>query len=153
MTVPPPDQPVTPAPAPAPMARGRSRWLAGLVMLLIGLTGVALGVALDRAMFRWRGAGAFMGHRPPGRPHSPEVRKWVLARLDRKLDLSDTQRIRLDSILARREQEMRSLMKQNRPKFDSIAERTRREIMTVLTPEQQEKFSKMEWPGRFKRRE
>ncbi len=120
-------------------------------MLLVGLTGVALGVALDRAMFRWRIAGAFVGHRPHGRPHSPEVRKWVVDRLDRKLDLSDAQRIQLDSVLARRERELRSLMQENRPKFEAIANRTRGEIMALLTPEQQEKFRKMDWPGGRKR--
>jgi Spy/CpxP family protein refolding chaperone len=144
MTLPPPDQQPTVPPIRRP---GRTRLLAGLVMLLIGLTGVALGVALDRAMVRWRIAGAFMGRRPPGSPHSPDVRKWVEERLDRKLDLTDAQRVQLDSILARREQEMRALMRENRPKFEAIAERTRREITALLTPEQQEKFSKMDWPG------
>lgn len=134
-------------PPPVPPGRVRTRLLAGVVMLLIGLTGVAVGVALDRAMLRWRIAGAFMGHRPPGPPHSPEVRKWVLERLDRQLDLSETQRGQLDSILARRERELRGLMQENRPKFEAIADRTRSEIMALLTPEQQEKFREMDWPG------
>jgi hypothetical protein len=132
---------------PAPRGRGRTRLQAGVVMLLVGLTGIALGVALDRAMFRWRIAGAFVGHRPPGRPHSPEVRKWVVDRLDRKLDLSAAQRVQLDSILNRRERELGALMQESRPRFEAIADRTRREIMTVLTPQQQEQFRKMDWPG------
>jgi hypothetical protein len=141
MTLPSSDQ------TPAPRGRGRTRLQAGVVMLLVGLTGIALGVALDRAMFRWRIAGAFVGHRPPGRPHSPEVRKWVVDRLDRKLDLSAAQRVQLDSILNRRERELGALMQESRPRFEAIADRTRREIMTVLTPEQQERFRKMDWPG------
>jgi hypothetical protein len=133
---------------PSPRRPGRTRLIAGVVMLLVGLAGVAVGVALDRAMFRWRIAGAVMGRRPPGPPHSPEVRKWVVNRLDRKLDLSDAQRIRLDTILTRREAELGALIRENRPKFEAIANRTRAEIMALLTPEQQQRFSKMDWPGR-----
>jgi Spy/CpxP family protein refolding chaperone len=46
-------------------------------------------------------------------------------------------------VLTRREADIRALMSATRPRFDSIAARTRSEIQAVLTPEQQQKFAEI----------
>ena len=67
----------------------------------------------------------------------------MLERLDRELDLTAAQHARIDTVLTRREADLRALMSEARPRFEAIATRTRTEIQAVLTPAQQEKFAKI----------
>jgi Spy/CpxP family protein refolding chaperone len=55
--------------------------------------------------------------------------------LDR-LELSSDQRVRVDSILERRRQEMEQFWDQHRPALRAIADSARAELRAVLTPEQ-----------------
>ena len=71
------------------------------------------------------------------------MKGWMLQRLDRELDLTAAQRARIDTVLTRREADLRALMSEARPRFEAIATRTRTEIQAVLTPAQQEKFAKI----------
>lgn len=126
-----------------PPARTRPRLRAGLVLLLVGLAGIAIGIALDRAVLRSRIRTLLADDRlPPPRPG--HFRRDLLGRLDRRLELSDSQRVVVDSILSRREAEVRTLLRESRPRFEAIAERTRNEIRQVLTPEQLERFKELE---------
>lgn len=119
-----------------------SRLLAGIVILLVGLAGVAIGAAIDRAVEHRRMMSIVVGGRVPKGP-PPEARRWVLSRLQKELDLSPAQRQQVDSVLARREADVRALMVEMRPRFDSISERTRRDIQAALTPDQQKRFVEM----------
>jgi Spy/CpxP family protein refolding chaperone len=67
----------------------------------------------------------------------------MLERLDRELKLTPEQHARIDTVLTRREADLRALMSETRPRFDSIASRTRSEIHAVLTPEQREEFAEI----------
>lgn len=67
----------------------------------------------------------------------------MLERLDRDLALTPEQHARIDTVLTRRESDLRALMSEARPRFDAIATRTRAEIQAVLTPEQQGKFAEI----------
>jgi Spy/CpxP family protein refolding chaperone len=67
----------------------------------------------------------------------------MLERLDRELKLTPEQHARIDTVLTRREADLRALMSETRPRFDSIASRTRSEIQAVLTPEQREEFAEI----------
>ena len=121
-------------------ARLRPRLLAVLALLLAAVGGVAAGVALDQSMSQSRHLGFLArgtAFRPPPNRHP---RSELLDRLDASLDLSGEQRVRADSVLARREAEMRALRNQVRPRFDSIAGRTRTELLQILTPEQRARF-------------
>jgi hypothetical protein len=126
------------APADGPK-RGRTRLVAGLVLLLVALAGIGIGFTLDRALAHRRMMGFMTGDRPPGPP--PGARRWVLDRLDRDLKLTPPQREQIDSVLARREADIRALMIEVRPRFEAISARTRQEIQAVLTPEQQTRFA------------
>ena len=46
-------------------------------------------------------------------------------------------------MLTRREADLRALMTETRPRFDSIAARTRSQIQAVLSPEQRAEFAKI----------
>ncbi len=119
-----------------------SRFLAGIVIVLVGLAGIAIGAAGDRAMEHRRMMAIVVGGRFPKGP-PPEARRWVLSRLQRELDLSPGQRQQVDSVLARREADVRTLMTEMRPRFEAISDRARRDIQAALTPEQQRRFTEM----------
>jgi hypothetical protein len=121
----------------------RPRFLAVLALLLAAVGGIAVGVALDRAMWESRRLGFLArgtAFRPPPDRHP---RSELLDRLDTKLDLTGEQRIRVDSVLARREAEMRALRNQVRPRFDSIAGRARADLLQILSPEQRARFDEL----------
>ncbi len=120
----------------------KSRLVAGAVIVLVFLAGVVAGFFLHHGLLWRHGPPGFaVGGPPPGPP--PGVKGWMLERLDRDLKLTPEQHARIDTVLTRREVDIRSLMTQTRPRFDSIAARTRTEIQVVLTPSQQEEFAKI----------
>lgn len=118
-----------------------SRLLAGVVILLVFLAGVAVGFYLHHEFPRHGFPGLAIGGPPPGPP--PGVKRWMLERLDHELKLTPEQHARIDTVLTRREEDLRALMTETRPRFEAIATRTRSEIQAVLTPSQQEKFAEI----------
>jgi Spy/CpxP family protein refolding chaperone len=122
---------MTPPTAPR---RPRGRLLATVVLLLVALAGGLAGIALDRRVLLPRLFGPRfehgLGHHPPR-----EFRK----RLARELGLTAEQQTRIDSIMSRQGQELRAIRRGVQPQLDSIISRTRRELDSVLTPEQREK--------------
>ena len=85
----------------------RSRLVAGVVIVLVLLAGVAIGFFLHHAV-PWRHGppGFGVGGPPPGRP--PEVKKRMLERLDRDLKLTPDQHARIDTVLTHREADLRA---------------------------------------------
>lgn len=133
MTTPPYNS--TPQPPGAPPSRRAGPLQAVLVVLLAAFAGGLAGVAVDRLfllphMFRGPGFGHEGG---PGRP--PRDREFR-ERFAREVGLSPEQQTRIDSIMDRQGREMRAVRSQVRPQVDSIISRTRRELDSVLTPEQ-----------------
>jgi Spy/CpxP family protein refolding chaperone len=119
----------------------RSRFVAAVVILLVFLAGIAVGFFLHHEFPRHGFPRFAFGGPPPGPP--PEVKRWMLERLDRDLALTPEQHARIDTVLTRRETDLRALMTETRPRFEAIATRTRTEIRAVLTPAQQEEFAKL----------
>jgi Spy/CpxP family protein refolding chaperone len=124
------------------MSEPRSRLLAGIVIVLVFVAGVALGFFLRHEMSWHDGPHGLAIGGPPPRP-SGSVKASMLERLDRELNLTPAQHARIDSVLTRREADLHALMTQTRPRFDSIARRTRAEIQAVLTPAQRDEFAKI----------
>jgi Spy/CpxP family protein refolding chaperone len=121
----------------------KSRLVATVVIVLVFLAGMALGASLHRALLGRGRPGFGLAGPPPHRGPPPEMKSWMLARLDHRLNLTPEQHARIDTVLTQREAEIRALMSATRPRFDSIAARTRSEIQAVLTPEQQQKFAEI----------
>ena len=121
----------------------KSRLVAGVVIVLVLLAGIAIGFFLHHAM-PWRhGPPGLRRGRPAAGPAAGAIKERMLERLDRDLKLTPDQHARIDTVLTRREADLRALMLETRPRFDSIAARTRSEIQAVLTPEQREEFAKI----------
>jgi hypothetical protein len=117
---------------------GRGRMIAGLVLLLVALTGGLAGVAVDRLVllpyiFGDRGFGPHGRHGPP--PPNHEFRD----RFAHDLGLTHDQQVRIDSIMDRQMREVRAIRNQVQPRVDSIISGARRELDAVLTPEQRQK--------------
>jgi Spy/CpxP family protein refolding chaperone len=119
----------------------KSRIVAGIVIVLVFVAGLAVGCYLHQAMPRHGFPGLAIGGPPPGPPR--EVKGRMLSRLDHDLKLTPEQHARIDSVLTRRESDLRTLVGETRPRFEAIAARTRSEIRSVLTPAQQTKFAEI----------
>ena len=131
------------------LSPGAARVLAVVVLLTIGLAGVAGGVALDRYYIlphRY-------GMRPPqdGRSFvfgAPRGGRGVfIDRLNHYLELTPAQRTRFDSLMDRQEHELRQARAVAQPHIDSIVSETRREIDSILTPAQREKLNRLREEG------
>jgi Spy/CpxP family protein refolding chaperone len=122
----------------------RGRAVAVLVLLLVALAGGLAGVALDRLVLLPRHPGGLVP-RPPfgGGQLAQEREREFRDHMARTLGLSDSQRVRIDSLLEHQLQELRAIRQEVRPRLDSIIARTRRQIDSILTPEQREKARAM----------
>jgi hypothetical protein len=70
----------------------------------------------------------------------PKLERFILKKLDRELNLTESQREQVAKILCRTHSELIELKRQNRPAKDEIIEQGLTSIKTVLTPEQQQKL-------------
>jgi hypothetical protein len=120
----------------------KSRLVAAVVIVLVLVAGIAIGFFLHQAV-RWRHGPPGFGISGPPPGHGAAVKDRMLARLDRDLNLSPSQHATIDTVLTRREADLRALMAETRPRFDSIAARTRADIQAVLSPEQRGEFAKI----------
>lgn len=124
------------------MTEPRSRLVAGVVIVLVFVAGVAVGFFV-RHEVGWHDGTHGLAVDGPAPRSSAAVKASMLARLDRELKLTPAQHTRIDSVLSRREADLHTLMSETRPRFDSIAHRTRADIQAVLTPQQRDEFAKI----------
>ena len=129
------------SPPPAPQRRqlpARALALAAIIAAL--LIGMLVGVALDRAALRHRWWARWRIGPPPVGSMMGGPRR-LNDRIARELDLTPTQRVRVDSIMARRIRDIEQVRQEVRPRMRQIFERTRTEIDSVLTPAQRERMN------------
>ena len=105
----------------------QSKNLAIAFLLGAVIVGGALGFTADRVMLRDR-----IDQVPPVRP-----------KLADRLELDSAQRLRLDSIADDRSKRMDLVLAPVKPALDSIRERARDEIRSMLTPTQRAEFEKV----------
>jgi hypothetical protein len=119
--------------------RARKRHLSrevtfGLVLLLVGCAGVAVGVAVDRlVLYRYYGADVITDGTGSG----------TARRLARELDLSSAQQVEIDSIIARQMTAYDSLRNEYQPRVRALMLGTRAAIDSILTPAQRERLRAM----------
>ena len=112
-------------------------WATGLLVAMF-VTGAAVGGGMSQA---WGGNSdnADGG----GRDSTESERPSYAERLEAHLDLTESQRSAVDSILARQESDMAEFWQEVRPKFDALRDTIRTKIMDVLTEEQQQKYREL----------
>lgn len=107
--------------------------IAALALVVTFIAGFVVGAVVDRLVMRPHGP-----RRPP-----PMVARAMIERLDRHLDLDDTQRVKIEEILERHHERIDQLWGGVRPQVRQEVEAANREIEQVLTPEQRERFQKL----------
>jgi len=121
--------------------------LSTLVIFVAGvITGVVItateSVAITRALRR--NANAPSGEKRP--PSAASATPWqfrdkeLLRRMDRELELTPEQHVRVDRIMSASSERTKAIWKPIAPLMNKEAQLTRAEIRELLTPEQQKKF-------------
>ena len=108
--------------------------IAALALVVTFIAGFIVGAVVDRFLTM---------HRPGFRRPPAMVADAMLERLDNRLDLTDQQRVQIESILEKRHERIHSLQESIHPKVQAEIQQTNAEIERVLTPEQREKFQKL----------
>jgi Spy/CpxP family protein refolding chaperone len=90
-------------------------------------------------------AGMFTGHMTALRIFRPErlpqfATHAIVSQLDRKLDLSDAQRKKIEEIINRRHRAIHHIRGDVDPQIRAQLDKANQEITRVLTPEQRKKF-------------
>lgn len=138
--------------APTPPAR-QGRWTAALVLLLVGIAGLLAGVAIDRAVLLPRAHAMRMeAHRSGQHREHPRRRMQFRDNLDRQLDLTPEQRVRIDSLMDAQLDALDEIRDETQPRIESVIAATRRRVDSVLTPEQRERAAELGERRRGERR-
>jgi Spy/CpxP family protein refolding chaperone len=116
-----------------------ARGTAAVVLALCVSVGTIAGVVLDRVLL----IPHHIGRRPPPRGSRalwPASQAASRDRLARELALSDSQRVKLDTVLSRQTARFRATREKIQPEMDSIFEQTRAQLDSILTPTQREQL-------------
>jgi len=146
--------------------------LVATVLVLQALLGVIAGIVIDRyalhrhhpSAYAMRGGwerGFPMGHRewggpgwrmdggPMGGPHMGGhdgefgMRRNMVDHLSRELDLSASQRTKLDSVMERQAAAFKKIREETQPRIKALVDSSHAQIDQLLTPEQRAKYAKM----------
>ncbi len=133
------------------MTTPRSRVMAVLTVVAMLAVGVCIGVALDRNLLhrrgdvrdRSRGRGGPLGmmSEPVDTAGRSRVRERIVKRIADDLTLTSAQAHAMDSIFARHELQLDSMRAHVGPQLDTLRDRMRLAIDSMLTPEQRIKFA------------
>lgn len=113
----------------------RARLLGYGLLAATFVAGALAGAAIDRAVVGADGP----TEKARDRDRNDRERSYIIDRVD----MSESQRASIDSILERRVERMRAVWREAEPRLDAITDSARSEIMDVLTPEQQERYKSM----------
>ncbi len=134
----------TPRGPDAAATAGAPRLVAALVVILALVTGLILGVAVDRGLLL-RGRGPF-GGRPPFAAHGPLNRHGPPSERIRdyfktQLGLSPAQMTQVDSIMSQQMAKRRAFDDSMSVRSRALMDSTRAAVDRVLTPDQRQKLA------------
>jgi hypothetical protein len=109
------------------------KWSLILGLLVLFLSGVLVG-ALGTAVYHRQTAGYVLGEGQPG------VRKMVMRKLVRDLDLTETQRVQIEAIVTEVQAELGKFRSQHRPEIEAIINRGLVQMRPLLSAAQQEQL-------------
>lgn len=124
-------------------APARGRLTASLVVVLALISGLVLGVAVDRGLLLHR-PGSFglrpgLGSRFDGPRRGPPTERWRHL-VDSELGLTPAQIAQVDSIMARQMGQRQALVDTMDARMRVLMDSTRAAVGRVLTPEQRQKL-------------
>jgi Spy/CpxP family protein refolding chaperone len=109
----------------------KTTFFAALVLVLTFAGGVLAGAFGHRALM-------MRTHRMP-----PMATRAIIHHLDRRLDLTDAQRTKIEQILETHHRRIYALTRSVRPRVHAELEAANAEIAAVLTPEQRREFARI----------
>lgn len=109
------------------------KWTLVLGLLVLFGSGVLVG-ALGTAVYYKQTAGYVLGEGQPG------VRKMVMKKLVRDLDLTEAQRVQIEGIVSEVQAELGKFRMQHRPDIEAIIDRGIAQMRPLLSAAQQEKL-------------
>jgi Spy/CpxP family protein refolding chaperone len=121
------------------MADNRTRVWFSLFILAVFCVGLALGLVLGRRMPGGppQRSGIFMGP-PGGRPRGG----MLIERLDRELQLTPEQKVRVQAIFDERRSHLEAVQRDIATRAEREQHELQAEVRKVLTPEQQSRFDR-----------
>lgn len=123
---------------------GRSKLWATALLAGVLVFGGAVGAAADR-LFTSPASAACQtdstGERDRGRERNE--RRSYLQWLTTELQLTDSQRVEVDSIIERHRQRVSALWKEARPQYEKMKQNLRQDIRGVLNEEQRARYEKL----------
>jgi Spy/CpxP family protein refolding chaperone len=121
------------------------------VLIAICAFGVVAGVALERSVLRQRSENreAFRG-RVPVWARSESEHRVYWGRVAKRLELTPAQAAAVDTILAQRSRQLEAARAEVEPLMKEIMTVTRRQIDSVLTADQRERFQELRRQRRLK---
>ncbi len=119
----------------------RSKLWAVLLLIAVFVAGIAVGGGTTAALGDSKTMTGEARDGTSGRDR--EHRKSYSERLQDELTLSASQRSSIDTIIQRRQVEMRNLWKEVGPRFDTLRNEIRGQVLDVLDESQQEKFREL----------
>jgi Spy/CpxP family protein refolding chaperone len=109
------------------------RWNLALGLLALFLSGVAIG-AMGTAIYFKQTVGHVFSEGQPG------IRKLVMKKLVRELDLTEAQRVRVEAIVGEVQSELREFRRQHHREIEAILDRGIGQMKPDLSKEQQQKL-------------
>lgn len=127
-----------------------ARWVAALVLVATVVASLIAGVAIDRLVLRPVTASPVFpdsGFHPLSsalRSPTPSERQRIRAQLSRELALTPAQDSAFDAIMMHRAGEFSALREEIRPRVERLVSDVRSDMEQVLTPEQRERFRRLQ---------
>ncbi|HEY2375871.1 MAG TPA: hypothetical protein VGH98_07830 [Gemmatimonadaceae bacterium] len=135
-----------------------ARAMAIIVIGAIIVASVVAGIAVDRVLLRPLVAPAMFpdtGFHPLSsalRSPTPEERRRIRGELARELSLTPAQDSAIDAIMMHRAGEFGALREEIRPRVERLVSDVRSDMEQVLTPDQRERFRRLQLRGDDARR-
>jgi len=105
-------------------------------VVLVFVLGILSGVFATHLLYDYRIESIITGRAQTREEH-------IVNRLDRKLDLNETQEKAVRAIVHETQEEIKALRSQIRPQTEAIIEKTQEKIRAILTPEQGKKYDQI----------
>jgi Spy/CpxP family protein refolding chaperone len=123
------------------IGRARAALVIGAIVLGSALVGAAIdrGIVMRQQPRRFRGGGAMT---PPTAEQDTHRRQNALDRMSKDLELSNAQRVAIDSIMQHTDSSLRVIRGEMQPRLKQVFESSRTQIEARLDAEQRAKFAK-----------